>query len=378
MENTPANIQQTANNTVSKMETGAKVIQFATDCIKLLARTYDEIKDTEACKRISASFKKNKPAENQLQPVQQTTALQTEISREEFKALQDYAQKMLEALNERNLLTADAMITVKNNLNVLDVRQQEIKEAVIQMAQKVSDRFNRLEERVDRLEDSQSLMLWVDGLKYDETYKTLPQTIRFLKIAKDFYIHKSSNYNREHLLLVRKALNSADLDYKSEISLGGLVDSLVDELQDFEEQRYLEITKVRLADDSSLSGSELSDLLPVPSFSAVMQMTESKSKLNSTVSLLEKKYKIPYAEALKEAIKNDIAESNSIDMNVKMTVSDLCIELISCYSAIPDLVEETKPKHCKACGKEIKFPEYSKCPYCGADWETGCKTEIKK
>ena len=160
--------------------------------------------------------------------------------------------------------------------------------------------------------------------------------------------------------------------------MGGLVDSLVDELQDFEEQRYLEITKVRLADDSSLTGSELSDLLPVPSFAAIMQMTESKSKLKATVSLLEKEYNIPYAEALKKAIKNDIAESNSIDMNVKMTVSDLCIELISCYSAIPDLVEETKPKHCKACGKEIKFPEFSKCPYCGADWETGCKTEIKK
>ena len=60
------------------------------------------------------------------------------------------------------------------------------------MAQKVSDRFNRLETRVDSLEDSQNLMLWVDGLKYDETYKTLPETIRFLKIAKDFYQHKEN------------------------------------------------------------------------------------------------------------------------------------------------------------------------------------------
>ena len=39
---------------------------------------------------------------------------------------------------------------------------------------------------------------------------------------------------------------------------------IVNQLQDFEEQRYLEITKVRLADDSSFTGSELSDLLPVP------------------------------------------------------------------------------------------------------------------
>lgn len=377
--------KQTALTTIDKISEvvngkGAKLVQLATDATRLLSQTSENIetiKNTGFFQRIVGLFRKNSPNKEiqaQAPVIQQTTIVQkAEVSKEEFLALQEFAKTSLEALNERNLLTADALITVKNNLNTLDVKQQEIKEAVIQMAQRVSDRFNKLETRVDNLEVSQSLLLWLDGLEYDDTYKSIPETIRFLKVIKDYYNRKQDGYNREYLLLVKKALASAGIDYKQELSLGSFVDKLVDELQTFDEGRYLQIIKLQLKDNFTVTGEQLNNLLAVPSFAILNSVTESKNKLKDTISLLEKEYNVPYTDALKKSIKNDIVNRNRIDMDVKMTMSDLGIELISCYSAIPDLVEELKPKKCKSCGKEIKLPHLPICPYCGNDWQTGAK-----
>lgn len=377
--------QQSALTTIDKMSNvvngkGAKLVQLATDATRLLSQTAENIetiKNTGFFQRIVGLFRKNNPNKEiqaQAPVIQKTTIVQkAEVSKEEFLALQEFAKMSLEALNERNLLTADALITVKNNLNTLDVKQQEIKEAVIQMAQRVSDRFNKLETRVDDLEVSQNLLLWLDGLEYDDAYKSIPETIRFLKVIKDYYNRKQGGYNREYLLLIKKALTSAGIDYKKELSLGAFVDNLVDELQSFDEGRYLQITKVKLLDNSEVSNEQLNDLLAVPSFAILNSVTESKNKLKETISLLETEYNVPYTEALKKSIKNDIVKRNRIDMDVKMTMSDLGIELISCYSAVPDLVEELKPKKCKSCGKEIKFPDLPLCPFCGSNWQTGVK-----
>lgn len=379
---TEDNLQSTATNAIDSLskvvESGSKFVQLATDATRLLSKTDEniqEIKNTSFFKRIRELFTKNKKNDGEVTKtpvVHQTMVVQSsDVSKEEFFALQEFARQSLEVLNERNLLTADALITVKNNLNTLDVKQQEIKEAVIVMAKKVSDRFNRLENRLDELENAHNLLVWLTGIDFDEEYKKLPETIRFLKVIRDFYNRKKTDYSREHLLLIRKAMDSVGLDYKKEISLGNFVDMLVDELQDFDEGKYLEITKINLGGNCLLSADELSDLLAVPSFAAVTQMTESKNKLKDTILLLEKEYNLPYSEALKKSIKNDIAMKNGIDMNVKMTMGDLGVELLSCYSAIPDLVEDLKPKTCKHCGKEIKFVEFKVCPFCGADWRTG-------
>lgn len=373
MDYTESDIEETTNNAIVAYENNnyckSKFIQMATDATRLLTfteETFQTIKNSEFFQRVFSLFKKNLP---------KNVPTQQDISKEDFIALQEFARQSLEALNERNLLTADALITVKNNLNTLDVKQQEIKDAVIKMAQRVSDRFNKLENRVDQLEDCQNLMLWVDGLSFDDAYLQYPDTIRFLKIVKDFYLRKSGNYNREHLLLVRKALNATGLDYKKEITLGNMIDTLVDELENFDEGRYLEITKIQVKESESVDQNHVYNLLAVPSFNALCQMASSKNRLQDTVSLFETEYKIPYSEALKKAIRNDISRRNGINMDVKMSLSDLAIELISCYSAIPDLVEDLKPKVCKNCGKTIKFEEFTVCPYCGNNWRTGKKNQ---
>lgn len=377
-ENSMNEIETAVNENLDMQENNsAKFMQLATDATRVLSianENFETVKNTGFFDRILNLLPRRK--NQQVQVVTRTVATVPEVTKEEFEQMKLYSQKALEALNERNLLTADALITVKNNLNTLDVKQQEIKEAVVQMAQKVAARFEKLENKVYDLEESQNLNTWIDGIEVDDSYEVLPETIRFLKIVKDYYYRKQAHYSRDELKLLRKAIRNAGLDYKKQVSLGDITDSLLTELQTFDENEYLRITQVEIQNKSLLTGKDLSHILAVPSFVTVLELTESKKILEPTVKLLQKAggLALDYTDALKMVIKNDIAQKNNIDMNVKMPLSDLGIELISCYSAIPTLVEEdTKnPSYeptprvmfCSECGTKLET-DATFCPECG-------------
>ena len=247
------------------------------------------------------------------------------------------------------------------------------------MAQRVSDRFEKLENRVSNVEESQRLDTWISGIEVDDRYGALPETIRFLKIVKDYYSRKPCNYSRDELLLLRKALRYAGLDFKKQVSLGEIMDSLILELQDFDEQRYLEITRLEIKDTSLLTGKKLSNILAVPSFVSIVELPESKKRLQPMVELLQEEGDLAtdYATVLQKVVRKDVAKRNNIDMNIKMPLCDLGIELISCYSALPSLLEESGSGNsgsaktalfCPECGAKLDS-DSAFCPECGTKVE---------
>ena len=321
----------------------SRLMQIATDATRFLSvasNTIDQIKESGFFQRLHDLLPTGKRTQ-QMNDLQNSVN-SLSVSQEEIREMQKMSWRMIEQLNERNLLTADALITVKNNLNTLAVEQNEVKNAIISMANKVADRFEKLENRVADVEDSQRLETWISGIEVDDYYESLPKTIRFLKIVKDYYERKKSNYSRDELKLLRKAIKYAGLDFKEPVSLGDITDSLIEELQTFDESEYLKITKIILPDNATITNEELSDILAVPSFVTICMLPESKKRLEPAVEALKDSLQCDESEALKKIVKNDIQKHNGIDMSVKMPLADLGIELISCYSAIPDLVEAYK------------------------------------
>lgn len=322
-------IVEAANQAVEqKQSKAAKIMQFATDATRMLSTTADslqKIKETGFIDRIISLFpgKKKKPA--------------NEITKEEFEELKQFAWSSLEAMNQRELLTADALITVKNNLNSLVVEQNDIKEAITQMAQKVADRFSNLENRVAKVESSQNLETWVSNLKYDDAYENVPEAIKFLKVVKGFYLNKQGDYTSNEIKSLKRALDNVGFDFRAKISLEKLLDDLIEELQTFDEQKYLQITKVELPDGKIPSAKELANALAVPSFVAVCSLPENKKLLEDAVEDLREDLGISYEKALQRVVKRRIAKTNGIDLTVETSLFDLGIELISCYSAAPEL-----------------------------------------
>lgn len=333
-------INQTIENA---QENGSRLMQIATDATRFLSvasDTIEKVKESGFFQRLRDLL----PNSNRTQQMNglQESVNSLSVSQDEIREMQKLSWRMLEQLNERNLLTADALITVKNNLNSLVVEQNEVKSAIIDMANKVADRFEKLENRVANVEDSQRLDTWISGIEVDDYYESLPKTIRFLKIVKDYYERKKSNYSRDELKLLRKAIKYAGLDFKEPVSLGDITDSLIDELKTFPESEYLKITKIILPDNATITNEELSDILAVPSFVTICMLPDSKKRLEPAMEVLKDSLQCDETEALKKVVKNDIQKHNGIDMSVKMPLADLGIELISCYSAIPNLVENYK------------------------------------
>lgn len=351
-------INQTIENAQGN---GSRLMQIATDATRFLSvasNTIDQIKESGFFQRLHDLLPTGKRTQ-QLDNLQNSVN-SLSVSQEEIREMQKMSWRMIEQLNERNLLTADALITVKNNLYTLDVKQNEIKDAIYTMANKVADRFEKLENRVADVEDSQRLDTWISGIEVDDYYESLPKTIRFLKIVKDYYERKKSNYSRDELKLLRKAIKYAGLDFKEPVSLGDITDSLIEELQTFDESEYLKITKIILPDNATITNKELSDILAVPSFVAIYQLPESKKRLTPIVEDFVSE-DMPYIVALQKAVKKDLKENYSIDVSKTMPLVDLGIELISCYSAIPNLVENYKKSEPERLKKKVMF-----CSNCGA------------
>ncbi len=176
---------------------GSRLMQIATDATRFLSvasNTIDQIKESGFFQRLHDLL----PIGKRTQQVNdlQNSVNSLSVSQEEIREMQKMSWRMIEQLNERNLLTADALITVKNNLYTLDVKQNEIKDAITTMANKVADRFEKLENRVADVEESQRLDTWISGIEVDDYYGSLPKTIRFLKIVKDYYERKLLQINR--------------------------------------------------------------------------------------------------------------------------------------------------------------------------------------
>lgn len=340
----------------------SRLMQLATDATRFLSvasDTVEQVKETGFFQRLRDLL----PSSRRNQQINglQESMNSLSVSQQEIREMQNLSWRMIEQLNERNLLTADALITVKNNLNSLAVEQNEVKAAIAMMANKVADRFEKLENRVANVEENGRLRTWIMGIEVNAYYESLPETIRFLKIVKDFYEHKKGNYSREELDLITLAMKNAGLDFNKSVSLADITDSLIEELQNFEESEYLKITKIILPDNATITNTEIKNILAVPSFVTISQLPESKRWLEKRLERLKNNLTCSKLEALKIVVKDDIEDENGIDMSVKMSLRDLGIELISCYSAIPNLVENYKKSEPERLKKKVMF-----CSNCGA------------
>ena len=360
------------NNFIDKNKnSAAKLMQFATDATRVLSTVGNgltEVKNSGFFERISEGFSAifgNRPSlRNDLANTQNQLA-----------ELKQFSLQALEILSERNLLTADALITVKNNLNSVVVEQNNIKDAIKELVTRSAQRFAALENRIARVESSQNLETWVSNLQFDKSFRDLDPAIRFLKVTKGFYINKQGNYTMNEINSFKRALNFVDLSPEKSVTLEKFIDGLIVGSQKISEIEYDEITKVEVADGKVLTADEIAETLAVPSFVSVTTLSESKKRLENSVRLLENQNQLKDSaeNALQIVIKDDIKNKNHIELGTETTLFDLGIELISCYSALPELIKNGAKgtsniqmnfsKFCGFCGKQIDGAAW--CGFCG-------------
>ncbi len=87
--------------------------------------------------------------------------------------MQKIAFRYVNMLGEQQLLMAHSLLSLKNNLISLAVKEEETRDLITMLAQRTLERFENLESRVEQLEISTNLQGWLLGLEerdYDEKF----------------------------------------------------------------------------------------------------------------------------------------------------------------------------------------------------------------
>lgn len=250
--------------------------------------------------------------------------------------MQKIAYRYVNMLQERQLLMAHSLLSLKNNLYSLAIKETETRELINELAKRTLQRFEKLENRVDQLEISLNLQGWLLGLgerDYEEKYPT--EYMRLFRIINDFYRIKDDNWNYNDLTFMRKAIRTVKLDPKFRLSLNIFINNLIDEIlnENVGFSKYSDaITEADFGEIQNYSKFAI-DNLSSPVFSTIHGLHTQFIDRLDIVETLQEELNISQSEALKKLLRNSIAQMN-IDLDYEFPLAETAIEILGCMRLI--------------------------------------------
>lgn len=246
--------------------------------------------------------------------------------------MQKAAFRYVNMLQEQQLLMAHSLLSLKNNLNSLAVKEEETRNLIAMLAQRTKERFDQLESRVDKIEISTNLQGWLLGLEerdYDEKIPT--EYMRLFRVINDFYNIKKDDWNINDLMFMRKAIRTVGLDPKQKISLNTFIDKLTDEIQsdgvgfDAYGQAITMFAPPNIDHFSTFAIDNISS----PVFATIHGLkTQYMDKIDA-VEALQDSLSIPANEALKILLRQSIKGMN-VNLDYEFPLAETAIEILGC------------------------------------------------
>ncbi|MGI9212097.1 MAG: DUF1566 domain-containing protein [Methylococcaceae bacterium] len=255
--------------------------------------------------------------------------------------MQRIGWRYLQILNERDLMLAHAMITVKNNLLTLAVQETETREMLTDMAHRIADRFERLEETVGRLETQQNIHSWLltlDTFDYPDEY---PEKLRLLKIIQDFLQLKSSGWNIMEIKYLQKALKEVGLPWREEISLADFIDDLIEEIDSHGFETYQQVLTLN-REQCSIPHGFMLEHIASPSHKSQYKIVQHYDVSSETLDILTEQLAISKKDAMKRVLRGFI-EKEGIDTRLTIPLRDLAVELLGCHGLAVQLFRAAAP-----------------------------------
>ena len=260
-----------------------------------------------------------------------TTAAQTQL----FE-MQRLSWRYLQLLNERELMLAHTMITVKNNLLTLAVKETETRDMLTMMANRIADRFMALEQRVDTIEIQQNIHSWLLTLETHDYPDRYPAKLRMLRVIQDFFTLKAGNWSVTEIKYFQKALKDVELPWREEMTLGDFIDGLIDEIDAQGFDAYDRLIEVNGA-QGRIEHQFILDNISAPSHKALYKIADSYNHSSDVIDLLADQLSITRREALKRVLRGFI-EKEGIDTSITIPLRDLAVELLGCRGLVLGLV----------------------------------------
>jgi hypothetical protein len=268
--------------------------------------------------------------------------------------MQKTSWRYLQLLQERDLMLANSIITVKNNLLTLAVKEEETRKYITEMANIIYTRFISFEERIGKLEVAANIHSWLltlDTCDYDVRY---PEYIRLLKIVRDFHSLKASDWNLQEIKYLQKAVGEVGLESKKRVSLNTFVSALIDEIDRVSYDLYRSIVCLpQNGGPEVIPSAFIFDNVAIPSYTSLFKMVDNYPGASETLQILSDQLKISQKDALKHVLMTYVKKAG-IDLNVEIPLRDLAVELLTCMGMTAHLYRSTKDLKPPATSPEIR------------------------
>jgi|GEM_PF-2310377 len=312
-------------------ENSALAEQLAMDASRLLSCTDDRLQEYANkgfFKRCVASFSGKT---SQMQRANQNDLIQ----------LQKFGWRYLQVLNERDILTAHSLITIKNNLQTLAIEDNKTKEEVTRLAIKVKQRFDDLSHRVENLEVTVNLLHWLSTIEVHE-YEDYPYYTRILSLVEDFQIRKKDSWNFKDIQCLQQAILKAKIDRKEKITIHEFIVNLIDEIEDHSFELFANIIKT-FVDNKKVDLEWVDENISSALFNSLYLIASKYNDSSDVVESLEKDINISKKEAVTKGIVYIIKKAG-VDTEKELQLQDIALEILSCSKLAQTLIEKSDEK----------------------------------
>ncbi|MDM8515544.1 hypothetical protein QUF76_05035 [Desulfobacterales bacterium HSG16] len=255
--------------------------------------------------------------------------------------MQKTSWRYLELLNKRDLLLAHSVIMIKNNLMTLAVKEEETRESITRLADRVCHRFEEIEERVANIEVTTNIHNWLLTIEVNEYDEKYPKYLRLLCMVRDFNALKSENWNIKELKCLQQGLIKGKLPWKEEISIKSFIDGLIDEIEDYSFDKFDRLISLKNNNEETISNKFIIENIASPSFNCIYQIRENYGSSSLVIEALQDQLDIEHKDAIKMVIHKFI-QKQGVDVDIKIPLKDLAIELLCCMKLSSELFNSTQ------------------------------------
>lgn len=273
--------------------------------------------------------------------------------------MQKIGYRYINMLQQNQLLAAHSILTLKNNLNALAVKDVETQKLIADLANATNERFLALERRLDECETNVNLQGWLLTLEERELDTLYPTPhIRMLEVINQFYQNKSDNWNNKDLLFMKKALRTVGIDPKQIYSIKDFISSLMKEIIS-EKQFNLyeeELNRYTGSDNSQFIIEEISSPIFATMHSVKSQYEDRMESVNELIDVLN----ISPLEAITKILYKKI-EGLNVNIEYASPLAESAIEILGSMR-LANLLEKEKTEE-----KEETIESSIHCPNCNSN-----------
>ncbi len=311
----------------------AEAEQLSLDAVRLLSCTSDRLEKT----RNQGFFKRCWSRFNG------DAAAAERANTGDLIQMQKTSLRYINMLQEQQLVMAHSMLSLKNNLYSLAVKEEETRKLVGLLAQKTLEHFEKLEHRVDQLEISTTLQGWLLGLEEREYDVQIPtKYMRLFRVINDFYSIKNDAWHYNDLMFMRKAIRTVGLNPKESVSIndfiGGLTDEILQESVGFPKYQasICAYQPEGISDYSTFAIEAISS----PVFVSMHGLKTQFVDRHEVVEELSDEMQIAPEDALKRLLRRSIRNMN-VNLDYEFPLAETAIEILGCIRLAKNLALAT-------------------------------------